>query len=338
MIFFVLVVSFLLFVSLTFNFEAGTNNNTLLKTNNEISDIEQHPIIDEEVFLNGKNSEEQAKIWGEITTKALKGKHILATLTEDWNSNNNNSFADDGIGFNNGSIVVEKGAIITLDLNGHKIDRELSTSILNGANIVVQGELILQDSVYASEKILDAYNANYNEDLHLLVQGGITGGYSENCAGGIVVDGGIFIMNSGMIYGNINTAEEEYYGGGISANIGSTIIINDGLITKNKSKCGGGIFASQFSRFEINGGLIFKNEATDSSGGVSANSSNDLDMTDGIVSNNQANSIGGVGYVSDGTGSFNLYGGRVEYNYVYTYGGGGVSINLANFNMYKGYI
>ncbi len=337
-VFFVLVISFLVVLSMTLNVETESNKFTLLKDNNEINDIEQQPIIDEEVFLNGKNSEEQAKIWVEIITKSLAGKHILATLTEDWNGNNSNAFADSSIGFNNGSIVVEKGTIITLDLNGHKIDRKLSAPIVNGNNIVVKGELILKDSKYDSKNVLDLYNANYNEDLYLLVQGGITGGYSNNCAGGIVVDGGTFIMNGGMIYGNNNETEDEYYGGGISAFNGATIIINDGLITKNESNIGGGIFAMQFSRFEINGGLIFKNRAAINSGGVSANSLNDLDMTGGIISNNWADSIGGISYTSDGTGSFNIYGGRVEYNYVYTYGGGGVSINLANFNMYNGYI
>ena len=87
-VFFVLVISFLVVLSMTLNVETESNKFTLLKDNNEINDIEQQPIIDEEVFLNGKNSEEQAKIWVEIITKSLAGKHILATLTEDWNGNN----------------------------------------------------------------------------------------------------------------------------------------------------------------------------------------------------------------------------------------------------------
>ena len=337
-VFFVLVISFLLIVSLSLYSKTGINENTTLKTNTEINDFEQHPTIDEEVLLNGKNCVEQAKIWADIITKSLKGKHVLATLTEDWSADNN-SFADDGIGFSNGSIVVEKGTIITLDLNGHKIDRKLTDAIANGSALVVRGELTLQDSKYNSNEILDAYNANYNEDLHLLVQGGITGGNSENSGGGIDIDGGTFVMNGGMIYGNNNTNQEESCGGGgIYAYNGAEIIINDGLITKNKSVSGGGIYAKQFAMFEIHGGLIFKNEVSGACGGIGANSSTYLNMTGGIISKNTSNSIGGIGFVSDGTGFFNLYGGNIEYNVVYTNGGGGVFVNNANFNMYNGVI
>jgi hypothetical protein len=95
-------------------------------------------------------------------------------------------------------LYVPSGKTVTLDLNGHTIDRGLTEKTTCGFVIKVDGTLTLNDSSNPST-------------------GTITGGYdygdSDQSGGGVfVTPAGLFIMNGGTIIGNKTS---NYGGGGV---------------------------------------------------------------------------------------------------------------------------
>ncbi len=95
-------------------------------------------------------------------------------------------------------LYVPSGKTVTLDLNGHTIDRGLTEKTTYGFVIKVDGTLTLNDSSNPST-------------------GTITGGYdygdSDQSGGGVfVTPAGLFIMNGGTIIGNKTS---NYGGGGV---------------------------------------------------------------------------------------------------------------------------
>ncbi len=136
--------------------------------------------------------------------------------------------------------------IVTIDLNGYKIDRGLAgeTAVNNGSVIIVYGTLTLMDSSTGKT-------------------GTITGGNCAGEGGGVYVDG-TFIMNGGTISGN-----SAIYGGGVFVDNDATFIMNGGEITGNSAGTnsdngvGGGVFVySTNGKFTMTGGVISSNTAT----------------------------------------------------------------------------
>lgn len=116
---------------------------------------------------------------------------------------------------NGGDRIVVEGKTITLDLNGHTLNRNRTKSDSNGHVIEVKGKstLTIQDSVGT---------------------GVIKGGYAKR--GGINIWDGTTTINSGTISGN--TAKEKH-GGGIYLG-GATLNLYGGSITDNVALDEGG--------------------------------------------------------------------------------------------------
>ena len=326
-----------------------------LNLNNEIENVSETseveiPPISEEVLLDGGNCTEQAAKWTEAITKSLAndgGNHILVTLTKDWvapNSGNHNF--GEGVGFSNGRIFIPENAVVTLDLNGKKIDRALTSAIADGSVIFVEGgKFILKDSQYDSVKIQNAYKSSNKGEVNLAdyTTGMITGGYNGNAqyqkpAGGICVLNGYFEMNSGMVYSN-----QSNQGGGIQITK-STGIINDGVINNNivifdNNELGGGVYAYQ-SNIKVNGGIIHKNIATGNSGdcGGLALTSSTASISGGIFANNEClganGALGGAVFIC-GT-ECTITGGVYEYNKADT--GGAIGLWNAQLTMSNAYV
>ena len=151
-------------------------------------------------------------------------------------------------------LIVPYYKTVTLDLNGHTIDRGMTGGIYLGEVIDVDGSLTLNDSGTG---------------------GTITGGNS-NQGGGVGV-GGSFTMNGGAISGNTSGD----LGGGVYV-CGGTFTMNGGTITSNTARKGGGVYltnlsSSSESTFTMNGGTISGNTAT--IGGGVYNSDNEKDNT-----------------------------------------------------------
>ena len=92
-------------------------------------------------------------------------ERIVVDLHTDWEANDDGEFTEEiwnGKGFDNDTIYIPAGARVTLNLNGHTIDRDLS-------GLELDGEVICVD-----------------EKADLIINNGtIKRGFSDNGAGGI---------------------------------------------------------------------------------------------------------------------------------------------------------
>ena len=136
----------------------------------------------------------------------------------------------------------------TLDLNGHAINRELSSETDDGQVVVISsnGNLTIKDS---------SANADGTGGI-----GKITGGYSSyngmyysDGGGGIYVEGGSLTLESGSITGN----KAFKNGGGVYVGSGGTFTMKGGSITDNTAdEYGGGVYVGSSCTFTMTGGFI----------------------------------------------------------------------------------
>ncbi|MBQ3790667.1 MAG: hypothetical protein II800_07020, partial [Lachnospiraceae bacterium] len=119
-------------------------------------------------------------------------------------------------GEGNSALVIPTGRYVTLDLDGHTIDRGLTDqdAVVNGNVITVNGNLTLTDS--SDNQNTSAYDGT----------GKLTGGNTTDNGGGVIVSG-TFTMEGGTISGC-----EATNGGGVYVNSGKfnsgTFIMNGG--------------------------------------------------------------------------------------------------------------
>ena len=142
-------------------------------------------------------------------------------------------------------ISIPYGKSITIDLNGHTIDRGLTKAKNDGYVIKVDGALTLTDS---SDN-----------------PGTITGGWTDQlyCGGVHVSKSGTFTMNGGTI--SDNRTGTGGGGGGVCLNSG-TFTMNGGTISHNSAKDGGGVYVSDSGTFTMNGGTISDNSGRNGGG------------------------------------------------------------------------
>lgn len=136
------------------------------------------------------------------------------------------------------------GTNTILDLNGHTIDRGLTSAIDYGNVITV--------AAGATLTLKDGRG-----------DGVITGGYNNfNTGGGVCVEG-TFILQSGSISGNTTRGG----GGGVFVYTGATFTMEGGSITLNNAVNGGGVHVFN-GTFTMVDGTIRQNTVTDAGGGV----------------------------------------------------------------------
>ena len=201
--------------------------------------------------------------WADLKTKMAEGGYIRLDDDVSDPTKSNSSYLD-----------VPSGVTVTMDLNGHTIDRALTVATSNGYVINVVGTLTVNDSSNPST-------------------GTITGGWNRDGYGaGIYVSkDASLILNNGSITGNKNEKNSEAKGGGVYVGISATFTMNGGSITNNlvstssqsNSASGGGVYVHSFSSgegtFNMNGGVITGNSVISNSGnayggGVLYNNSN----------------------------------------------------------------
>ncbi len=190
------------------------------------------------------------------------------------------------------ALTLPQGKTAELDLNGHTVDRGLTTGKYGGWAVRIDGALTISDSSgNNSGKITGAHS--YGE------------GYFAVRGGGILVKGSL-VLNGGTITGNIleNPGERSTggWGGGIYVEYGATCTMNDGVISGNraigqdangrKDLYGGGVCTE--GTFTMNGGTISDNYTVGSGGGVWAYGS--FTMNGGTISNNTAEGSSGAIY------------------------------------------
>ena len=183
----------------------------------------------------------EVSTWSELQTAFMNGGDIQLTT-------------DITAGDSDSALTVPSRKTVTLDLNGHTIDRKLtSLAAKAGGNVIkVSGTLIINDSAG---------------------KGTITGGNcssSQFLAGAVcVLSGGSFTLNGGSICGNKTSGSN--CGTGVAVSGGATFIMNGGSICENvgtgSDSNGGGVGAESGSTVKLLGGRIEKNTVSGSSGG-----------------------------------------------------------------------
>lgn len=211
-----------------------------------------------------------------------------------------------------GSTKPQRPPAITLDLNGHTLDRGLTAPQDNGSVISITNHpFTLKDS-----------SGNNS--------GKITGGNTTGSGGGVAVSiNAIFTMDGGTITGNkaaqngggianistpceitvnggnITSNSAGQYGGGVSVERdGSELVLKGGTISQNTAQLGGGGVDFQIASFSMSGSVVISNNkvtGTDSSavkggGGIYCDYSDSCPISGGEISGNDAGigSGGGV--------------------------------------------
>ena len=189
----------------------------------------------------------EVSTWSDLQNAFNSGGEIQ--LTTDITAGNNDS-----------ALEVPSGKTVTLDLNGHTINRSLASPAddtyesanKKGNAIIVNGTLTVDDT---SEN----------------KQGKITGAYSKReyfkCGAIYVASGGDFTLNAGSISGNKAGIEGQlgwHYGAGVSVDDGGTFTMNGGSISGNHSSwLGGGMASHSKATVNLLGGKIENNTASD---------------------------------------------------------------------------
>lgn len=181
----------------------------------------------------------------------------------------------------------------TLDLNGHAINRELSSETDDGQVVVIRsnGNLTIKDS---------SANADGTGGI-----GKITGGYDSgngqtygNGGGGIYVEGGSLTLESGSITGNKTFKD----GGGVYVGSGCTFTMLGGSITDNGAINGGGVYVSSGGIFTMRGGSISGNGKGETELGAGVCDFGEFTMTGGSITGNILKSYGSNGFDTGGSG------------------------------------
>lgn len=260
-----------------------------------------------EVQVNGElkaSSQSSLKdMWAEAVrlapSKAESGEksEVVFKMLSDWNASSG-SFGE-GDGFRSGALFIPENKIITLDLNGHILNRGLASLTADGMVIYMgKGSMLtvkdsgsesvhkgnVSDGVWlASENgsteikggiITGGYNLTdggavyMEEQTTLTLSGGSIVGNKANDGGGIQIEGDTSkLQMSENTFISYNKAYGNIYGGGGICTDGTSVTIAGGNVTENTAKHGGGIYCYNNS-VSVIGVKIKNNTATNDGGGI----------------------------------------------------------------------
>ena len=197
---------------------------------------------------------------------------------------------------------------VTLDLNGHTIDRAADTSSDLGYVIRMEsGSMTIKN-------------------------GTIRGGKSNQYGGGIYMTGGALALSGVTVTGNSSG-----YGGGIRVQDGTLTLGAGSSVTGNTaSDNGGGIYVESDGVLVMDGGSVTDNTASDNGGGIYAKGYGEVRFSGGSISGNKADMGGGI-YVEGNSRSLVMSGGSVTGNTASLLGGG-IQLNGSDFQLSGGSI
>lgn len=144
-------------------------------------------------------------------------KQVIVDIYTDWKAVDGEFSEDDGYGFKWDTIYIPEQAVVTINLNGHAINRGLTDWEYNGEVISIEEEARV--------------TINGGKDKDDTTLGSICGGYSANGGGGIhASEGSHLTLNYVEIRDN---KTEDDNGSGIYLEEGSTLIAYGGSISGN---------------------------------------------------------------------------------------------------------
>ncbi len=204
-------------------------------------------------------------------------ERIVVDLLADWNANEYGEFGSSrGDGFQYSTIYVPSDTRITINMNGHTINRGLREYEYDGEVICINDNAdVIINGGKSGDPIIQI-----GEDANGVKMGTITGGWSCNGAGGIhMQDGSKLTLNNVNVDGN---CVEDDDGAGIAVYDGATLTMNGGSVSRN---------TSYSSSLTVYGGGVYIDEAS-------------AYFTDVTFQDNQGigrSTHGAVVYVNDGT-------------------------------------
>ncbi|MCH5350936.1 MAG: hypothetical protein J1F39_03095, partial [Clostridiales bacterium] len=219
--------------------------------------------------------------------------------------------------YNAGRLFIPAATNITIDLNGHNIDRKLDSPTPDGHVLYVKGNLTVTDSKKIG-RITGGYN-NTTESVEVDNVASSSAEYTKVSrsmvfGGGVLVDGGMFDLSGGNLVDNQVQ---------VTALPGATTRIIMGI----------GAAVINGGTFNMHGGTIANHSSEETAisiygGGVAVFKSGVFNMYGGEIHDNKATNGGGVAcYDVDGL-AINIAGGSIHHNgavgSVATAGGGGV--------------
>ena len=163
--------------------------------------------------------------------------------------------ADVTAGPSDGALEVNSGSNVTLNMNGHTIDRHLSAPANPG----------------------QVFRISKNKTLTINGNGTITGGYNQRTGdefdGGGIYNMGTLTLNSVYISNNRCIKKEgedaSGRGGGIYSGPESSLTMNGCYVTGNKAQGGGGgVYGQDASVFVLDDDYFYQNESESKGGGV----------------------------------------------------------------------
>lgn len=230
-----------------------------------------------------------AEGWNAAVKAAQSTENVVFTLKSDWRADKSGSFGT-GSGFKDGAVYCSAAKLVTMDLNGHTLDRDFTVSHDDGAVIYVASELVIKDSSPTSGGISEN------------VTGGIiTGGYNDDNGGGIVLlEGATLNLNGGTIANCISNSD----GGAIYLdNEKASLYIDGAMLYGNHSYDGsGGAVYCDDGMVIIDNAIIEGNHAEDDGGAIYMDEGK-ITVTNTSFYGNSALEEGGAVYLADGTQS-----------------------------------
>lgn len=228
---------------------------------------------------NDKDNAAYAATAAEEWTSIIQAGGGTFTLQSDWVAPSGSFGTRTSDGFRGGALNIQDGVNVTLDLNGHTINRNLTAVSAYGAVIYVGwgSVLTVKDSVGG---------------------GKITGGWNStgsNYAGGGIglYESATLNFESGIITGNKTTAD--YSGGAIALRTGSVLNMTGGVLSENSTAGGyGGAISIFESAATISNAQIINNTSSGSysAGGISVRASTQVTVSNCNISGNTNTNTG----------------------------------------------
>ena len=218
--------------------------------------------------------------WNYAMKQANDGKEVYATLLKDWIADDG-EFTDDffnGAGFDWDAIYFADDVNITLDLGGHTINRGLTLSEQNGEVMFI------------------------NDGANVTIKNGtIKGGYSDNGAGGIHIEGAnvklIDLVFTGNRVHNDDGAAIQHVGGGEMYIKNCRFVDNDCM---NKGyDIYGTVYLDSVDKVLIEDCYFASNDNIDYGAGIHAEDCNDFVIKNTTFENLHADDRGGAIWVGD---------------------------------------
>lgn len=234
-----------------------------------------------------------------------------------------------------GSVTVDSGNSLTIDLNGHTLTAPENSKafwIRNGALTIEDsiGTGVIQGSGTVNGYGGAIWMSSGDSNNALTLTGGTIRGFNAGYGAGVSMGNGTFRMTGGAIR-NCSATGGKADGGGVYVS-GGSFEMSDGTISAcNAANAGGGVYVISGS-FEMSGGSIEDCTAYEGAGVKvypSSGKTASFSMTGGEIQNCNTNGVSI--YAIGGTSEFSMSGGTIEDN-----GGDGVRVDAGSAVMSGG--